>query len=186
MTGEGVIRVDPNGLLVNVTRASYAGGTLEALVRLERIKNPPLPVRIALRGRGLDFEQFFADLGLRGTGLMGRADLDTTLTFGRGGIEHADGIGRIHVTADAGRPSAVHGTVRAAFFRRRSPRGPRRAAPLRGRLVRDGREAPGSASTAGCASEPGSPTFSSTSPPTTSPRSNGSRTTSIPPSRTSP
>ena len=109
MTGEGVIRVDPNGLLVNVTRASYAGGTLEALVRLERIKNPPLPVRIALRGRGLDFEQFFGDLGLKGTGLVGRADLDSTLTFGRGGIEHADGIGRIHLTADGGRPSAVEG-----------------------------------------------------------------------------
>ncbi len=109
MTGQGVIRVDPKGLLVNVTRASYAGGTLEALVRLERIKNPPLPVRIALRGRGLDFEQLFSDLGLRGTGLMGRADLDTTLTFGRGGIEHADGVGRIHLTADGGRPSAVKG-----------------------------------------------------------------------------
>ena len=40
---------------------------------------------------------------------MGRADLDTTLTFGRGGIEHADGIGRIHLTADGGRPSAVVG-----------------------------------------------------------------------------
>ncbi len=109
MTGEGVIRVDPGGLLVNVTRASYAGGSLEALVRLERIKNPPLPVRIALRGRGLDFEQFFSDLGLKGTGLVGRADLDSTLTFGRGGIEHADGIGRIHLTADPGRPSAVRG-----------------------------------------------------------------------------
>ncbi len=31
------------------------------------------------------------------------------------------------------------GTVRAACFRRRSSRGPRRSAPLRGRLVRDGR-----------------------------------------------
>ncbi|MFI5197589.1 MAG: translocation/assembly module TamB domain-containing protein, partial [Thermoanaerobaculia bacterium] len=109
MTGEGVIRVDPKGLLVNVTRANYAGGTLEALVQLERIKNPPLPVRIALRGRGLDFEQFFSDLGLSGTGLMGRADLDTTLTFGRGGIEHADGIGRIQVAADGERPSGVKG-----------------------------------------------------------------------------
>ncbi len=115
MTGEGVIRVDPKGLLVNVTRASYAGGTLEALVRLERIKNPPLPVRIALSGRGLDFEQFFGDLGIRGTGLIGRADLDTTLTFGRGGIEHADGIGRIHVTADGGRPSAVKGRFALPF-----------------------------------------------------------------------
>ena len=115
MAGEGVIRADPNGLLVNVTRATCAGGTLEALVRLERIKNPPLPVRIALRGRGLDFEQFFSELGLRGTGLMGRADLDTTLTFGRGGIEHADGIGRIQLTAEGGRPSAVKGRFALPF-----------------------------------------------------------------------
>jgi TamB, inner membrane protein subunit of TAM complex len=109
MSGEGVIRVDPKGLLVNVTRANCAGGTLEALIRLERIKNPPLPVRIALRGHGIDFEEFFADLGLKGTGLVARADLDTTLTFGRGGIEHADGIGRLRLTANDGRPSAVHG-----------------------------------------------------------------------------
>jgi hypothetical protein len=109
MSGEGQIRVDPKGLLVNVTRASYAGGTLEAAIRLERLKNPPLPVRIALRGRGIDFEQFFADLGLKGTGMMGRADLDTSLTFGRGGIEHADGIGRIRVAAGDGGRSAVRG-----------------------------------------------------------------------------
>ena len=109
MSGEGLIRVDPKGLLVNVTRASYAGGALEAVIRLERLKNPPIPVRIALRGRGMDFEQFFADLGLKGTGLMGKADLDTTLTFGRGGIEHADGVGRIRVAADDGRRSAVRG-----------------------------------------------------------------------------
>ena len=109
MSGEGLLRVDPKGMLVNVTRANYAGGTLEALIRVERLKNPPLPVRIALRGRGMDFEQFFADLGLKGTGLMGRADLDTSLTFGRGGIEHADGIGRIRVAADGGSRSAVRG-----------------------------------------------------------------------------
>ncbi len=109
MSGEGVIRVDPKGLLVNVTRAGFAGGTLEALVRLERLEKPPLPVRISLRGRGIDFEEFFADLGLKGTGLLARADLDTTLTFSRGGIEHADGIGRIRLTADGGRPSAVRG-----------------------------------------------------------------------------
>src|SRR5512140_3758326 len=109
MTGEGLIRVDPKGLLVDVTRANYAGGTLEGVVRLERLKNPPLPVRIALRGRGIDFEQFFADIGLKGTGLMGRADLDTSLTFGRGGIEHADGVGQIRIASEDGRRSAVHG-----------------------------------------------------------------------------
>ena len=109
MSGEGMIRLDPKGLLVSLTRADYAGGTLEAVVRLERLKDPPLPVRIAVHGRGIDFEQFFADLGLKGTGLMGRADLDTTLTFGRGGIEHADGVGSLRVASDEGRRSAVRG-----------------------------------------------------------------------------
>jgi hypothetical protein len=109
MSGEGLIRLDPKGLLVNLTRANYAGGTLEAVIRLERLKNPPLPVRIALHGHGMDFEQFMADLGLKGTGLMGRADLDSSLTFGKGGIEHADGIGRIRVTGADGMRSAVRG-----------------------------------------------------------------------------
>ncbi len=109
MSGEGTLRLDPKGLLVEVSRASYAGGSFEAVVRLERLDRPPLPVRIALRGRGIDFEQFFADLGLPGTGLMARANLDTTLTFGPGGIEHADGAGRLTLAADPNRLSAVKG-----------------------------------------------------------------------------
>ncbi len=109
MAGEGTLRLDPRGLLVEVTRASYAGGALEAIVQLDRLDRPPLPVKIALRGRGIDFEQFFADLGLPGTGMMGRAGLDATLTFGPGGIEHANGSGRLTVAADPGRPSAVKG-----------------------------------------------------------------------------
>jgi hypothetical protein len=109
MSGEGTLRLDPRGLLVEVTRASYAGGTLEALVRLDRLDRPPLPVKIALRGKGIDFEQFFADLGLPGTGFMARAGLEATLTFGPGGIEHADGAGRLTLAADPGRASAVKG-----------------------------------------------------------------------------
>jgi hypothetical protein len=109
MSGEGTLRLDPKGLLVDVTRASYAGGTLEALVRLDRLDRPPLPVKIALHGKGIDFEQFFADLGLPGTGFMARAGLDATLTFGPGGIEHADGEGRLTLAADPGRASAVKG-----------------------------------------------------------------------------
>jgi hypothetical protein len=111
MSGEGTLRLDPKGLLVEVSRAGYAGGSFEALVRLERLDRPPLPVRIALRGRGIDFEQFFADLGLPGTGLMARANLDATLTFGPGGIEHADGAGRLTLAADSNRLSAVRGRV---------------------------------------------------------------------------
>ena len=111
MSGEGTLRLDPKGLVVEVTRANYAGGTLEALVRLDRLDRPPLPVKIALRGSGIDFEQFFADIGLPGTGFMARAGLDATLTFGPGGIEHADGLGRLTLAADPGRASAVRGRV---------------------------------------------------------------------------
>ncbi|MGA7990353.1 MAG: hypothetical protein WCC53_02870, partial [Thermoanaerobaculia bacterium] len=111
MSGQGTLRLDPKGLLVEVSRASYAGGSFEALVRLERLDRPPLPVRIALHGHGFDFEEFFADLGLPGTGLMARANLDATLTFGPGGIEHANGAGRLTLAADPGRLSAVKGRV---------------------------------------------------------------------------
>ncbi len=111
MSGEGTLRLDPKGLLVDVSRASYAGGSLEALVQLERLDRPPLPVKIALRGKGIDFEQFFADIGLPGTGMMARAGLEATLTFGPGGVEHADGAGRLTLTADPGRASAVKGRV---------------------------------------------------------------------------
>ena len=186
MTGEGVIRVDPNGLLVNVTRASYAGGTLEALVRLERIKNPPLPVRIALRGRGLDFEQFFGDLGLKGTGLVGsrRPRLDPHVRARRNRAR-----GRDRADPPDGRWGTALGGCwdgsRCPFPEEvpsRSATGSSSSKASRSRRP----EAPGSVSTAGCTSERGSPTSSSRSPPTTSPRLSGSRTTSIPPSRTNP
>ncbi len=109
MTGEGFLRVDRDGLLAHVSRARYAGGELEALVQLVRIKGPPLPVRIAVSGSGIDFESFFADLGLPGTGLMARTDLDVTLTFGPGGASRADGSGVIRLHPAPGVPSAVRG-----------------------------------------------------------------------------
>jgi len=108
MTGEGSIRVDPGGLLAHVSRASFAGGDLEALVRLGRLKGPPLPVQIAVRGTGVDFESFLSDLGLPGTGLMARTDLDLSLTFGPGGAARADGSGLIRLVP-ANVPSAVPG-----------------------------------------------------------------------------
>ncbi|MBK9967939.1 MAG: translocation/assembly module TamB domain-containing protein [Holophagales bacterium] len=109
MTGEGSIRVDPDGLLAHVAHADYAGGKLEALVQLGRLKGPPLPVKIAVSGTGIDFERFFSDLGLPGTGLMARADLDMTLTFGPGGAAHADGSGMIRLAPAPGVLSAVRG-----------------------------------------------------------------------------
>ncbi len=109
MTATGTLHIEPGGVLVHVPRASYAGGEIEALVRVARLKDPPLPVRIVARGRGLRMESFFGDVDLPGTGLMAAADLDTTLTFGPGGIEHADGAGSLRLTPLAGEPSMVKG-----------------------------------------------------------------------------
>ena len=109
MAGAGTMRVDPSGLLIDLPSVEYAGGTFEAAVRVSRFDHPPVPVRIDVRGRNIDFEQFFADIDLPGTGLMARADLDTTLTFGPGGPEHADGVGTLTLHPDQGRRSAVRG-----------------------------------------------------------------------------
>lgn len=110
MAGSGDIRVDPGGMLLHLSHGEYAGGSLEATVRVERLKEPPLPVRIVVKGRGLDFERFLGDLDLKGTGLVGRADLDTTLTFGRhGSIDHADGAGSLRVNPAPGIASLVPG-----------------------------------------------------------------------------
>jgi hypothetical protein len=109
MSAEGVVRIDSGGLLAHVTRADYAGGTLEATVRVERLKHPPLPVRLVLTGRGVGFESFFADLGLPGTGFLARADLDATLTWGKGGLARADGAGVLRLSPALGAVSAVKG-----------------------------------------------------------------------------
>ena len=109
ISGTGLLHVDGAGVLAHLTRAEYAGGTMEAHVRVERLKNPPIPVKLILRGRGLGFERFFADLGLPGTGMLGRADLDATLAWGSGGIERADGAGTLTVVADPAARSAVAG-----------------------------------------------------------------------------
>src|SRR6185436_2689478 len=81
MTGSGFIRVDPGGLLAQVTHGTYAGGSLEGVVRVARLRNPPLPIKITIKGRDFDFEQFLSDLDLKGTGFRAKADLDTTITF---------------------------------------------------------------------------------------------------------
>lgn len=105
----GVLYVDSAGVLAKVTRAEMLGGTVEADVRVQRLRNPPIPVDLIVHARNLGFEGFFAAIGLRGTGMTGRGDLDTTLTWGPGGIERADGVGTLRITADPSAPSAVRG-----------------------------------------------------------------------------
>ncbi len=127
MTASGLLHVDPGGVLAHVTRADYGGGELEASVRVERLKHPPLPVKLVVSGRGVGFESFFADLGLPGTGMLGRTDIDATLAWGRGGIERANGAASLRVTADPAARSAVSG---------RNPLPTSGGAPF---LIRDGR-----------------------------------------------
>lgn len=100
MKAAGLLFVNQAGVLVQVTHADYGGGALEAQVRVERLKHPPLPVDLVVKGRGIDFESFLADLGLPGTGMMGRTDLDATLTWGRGGVERASGTGTLTIVAE--------------------------------------------------------------------------------------
>ena len=109
MSGSGLIRVDRDGLFVDLPGLEYGGGTLEGSVHLPRLDHPPVPVLITVKGRNVDFERFFADIGLPGTGLMARADVDTTLTFGPGGVEHGNGAGTLFLRPDPGRASAVKG-----------------------------------------------------------------------------
>lgn len=109
MAGTGSLRADPNGLLVHVAHVDYAGGAFEAAIRMVRMKGKDIPFRLDIKGRDMDFEQFFSDLGLPGTGMLARADLDTTLTWGPGGIGHADGAGVMKLASVSGRPSAVKG-----------------------------------------------------------------------------
>ncbi len=105
----GVLHVDSAGVLAKVTRAEILGGTAEADVRVQRLKNPPIPVNVMVHGHNLGFESFFSAIGLPGTGMTGRGDLDTTLTWGPGGIEKADGVGSLRIAADPSAPSAVLG-----------------------------------------------------------------------------
>ncbi|KAA0252852.1 hypothetical protein FBQ97_03390 [Acidobacteria bacterium ACD] len=109
VSGTGRLRIDPEGVLVEAGPLALLGGTAEAVVRVARLKGPPLPVRIAARGTGLDFERFFSDIGLPGTGLTSRADLDAELTFAEGGLERADGSAQLRLRAERDRPSAVAG-----------------------------------------------------------------------------
>ncbi len=108
MKGHGFVRVDPRGLVAQITEAEYAGGSLQGFVRLSRLDRPPLPIRLAIRGRGLGFEQFLADIGPKGTGLLGAGDLDALLAFD-GKIEEADGWADLTLTPIPGARSQVPG-----------------------------------------------------------------------------
>jgi hypothetical protein len=85
-------------LVAKIEHARYAGGDVTGVVRIASLVEKPRLFTIALEGRGLSLERFFADLDLSGTGLSGAADVTLALRFPeKTGIEHADGGGLLEL-----------------------------------------------------------------------------------------
>ena len=85
-------------LVAYIDRGRYAGGEVQGVVRIASLVAKPRVFTIALEGRGLSLERFFADLELPGTGLSGAADLTLALRFPEeAGIEHANGGGTLEL-----------------------------------------------------------------------------------------
>jgi translocation-and-assembly-module (TAM) inner membrane subunit TamB-like protein len=88
----------PDELVAHIDRGRYAGGEAQGVVRIASLASKPRVFTIALEGRGLSLERFFADLDLPGTGLAGAAELTIALRFPEeAGIEHANGGGTLEV-----------------------------------------------------------------------------------------
>lgn len=85
-------------LVAHIDRGRYAGGSAQGVVRIASLVARPRLFTIALEGRDLSLERFFADLKLPGTGLSGTADVTLALRFAEeAGIEHANGGGTLEV-----------------------------------------------------------------------------------------
>jgi len=85
----------PESLVAEIERARYAGGNATGAFRIEDLDGTQSPMTLALEGKGISFERFFADLDLPGTGISGAADLTLALSWGEAGIEGANGGGTL-------------------------------------------------------------------------------------------
>ncbi len=95
---EASVDARPQELVAHIERGRYAGGEAQGVVRIASLVDKPRLFTIALEGRGLSLERFFADLDLPGTGLSGAADVTLALRFAEeAGIERADGGGSLEV-----------------------------------------------------------------------------------------
>ena len=98
----------PEELVAKIEKAVYAGADASGVVRIASLASKPRAFTIALEGRGVLLERFFADLDLPGIGLSGSADLTVALRFPEeAGIEHASGGGSIDI-----RPGPASSIVR--------------------------------------------------------------------------
>lgn len=101
----------PEELVARIERGRYAGGDAQGVVRIASLVEKPRNFTIALEGKGLSLERFFADLDLPGIGFSASTDLVVALRFAEGaGIEHANGGGSIDLT-----PGPAASMVRGRF-----------------------------------------------------------------------
>lgn len=106
---EASVDARPEELVAKIERGSYAGGDATGIVRIAGLASKPRFFTIALEGRGLSLERFFADLDLPGIGLSGSADATLALRFPEeAGIERASGGGMLEVHPGPA-ASIVHG-----------------------------------------------------------------------------
>ncbi len=87
----------PEALVGQIEQAGYAGGKATGVLRIGNVTGKPQPMTLQIDGRGIALERFFADLGLKGTGLSGAASLQLGLRWGEAGIERADGGGVLEI-----------------------------------------------------------------------------------------
>src|SRR5262249_42302002 len=76
----------------------YAGGRATAVYRIANLTGKAEPMTLAVEARNLSVERFFNDLQLNGTGLSGAATLSMSLHWGEGGLDRADGGGRLEIS----------------------------------------------------------------------------------------
>ena len=89
----------PESLLAQIEQAGYCGGRATAVLRIANLVGRSQPMTLAVEGRDISVERFFADLGIAGTGLSGDASLSAALRWADGGIERADGGGTLAISA---------------------------------------------------------------------------------------
>ena len=92
----------PDALIGRIERGRYAGGELTGVYRIEGLSGgggKASPMTLALDGKGISVERFFADIHLPGTGLSGSAAVSATLRWSEGGIERANGAARLAIEA---------------------------------------------------------------------------------------
>jgi len=98
----------PEALLARIDRTNYSGGRVNGAFRIGNLAGDPQPMTLAVEAEGISLERFFADLGLKGTGLSGSTALTVALRWGKGGLSHADGGGLLRI-ASGGASSLVRG-----------------------------------------------------------------------------